>query len=123
MNWLQQYQVLTFANLVICSAGGFVCACRVNQMRFDTTRQLVRLLYALVVVALTLNGGWYWFFGGFADWQNVVASVSIIVVLMIDARSWREGLPQFAKSGPAPLQEVPSTTSLRPVVPKQPDPQ
>lgn len=103
MNWLQQYQILTFVNLVICSAGGYICTCRLKHMRFDTTRQLTRLLYALVVIGLTLNGLWYWLFGGWADWQNLVGSITVVAVLVIDSRAWRNGLPGFAKSAPAPL--------------------
>ena len=103
MTLVQTFQFLTFANFLICAAGGFICACRLRHMRFDTTRQSVRWAYSLIVVGLTVNGFWFWFFGTFADWQNIVASVTAVGELLMHSRSWRNGLPDFAKSGPVPL--------------------
>lgn len=103
MSWLDQKMLLTLANLCLCAGIGWICLCRVTLMDKRSTRQLTRIVYALVGAGAAAVGCWYWITGEFSGWDNVIASSILLLYMASGARAWKGGVPSFAKSDRAPL--------------------
>lgn len=96
---------LAAANFVLCSAIGLVSGCRLSQMSMQTTRAWFRLKYAALFTLATASGFSWWLFGVSLGWWQVAPAGVVLACLLTRAPLWRAGIPDYARSGPVPLDE------------------
>ena len=95
MNWYDTMHLTALANFALCSAVGYVCACRFSVMSRDT-RLVFRLNYALLFMAATASG-----FQPILlrEWPGVADLLTNAVVLWFvgsGMKTWRFGAPAYA---------------------------
>lgn len=94
---------LAFANFLICTGIGWCCVCRLHRMTAPTTRRVVRAVFALLFGGATASGFSPVLFGEWPGAAHVLLAGAILAVLIAGAKDWRNGLPDYAKSAPVPL--------------------
>lgn len=100
--------LLALLNLVFCTLIGWSCVCRWIKMTGRTTRRWVRAAFTLLFAGATSSGFspilWQ-------DWPGpgaVSLAAGVLLVLIVGAKDWKHGLPGYAQSAPAPLDQLPS---------------
>lgn len=98
--------ILALANWGLCSLIGWACICRWARMSARTTRKDVRAYY-MVLFGGALASGWAPVF-----WQEypgpgaVGLAFGTLLVLVGGSRDWKNGLPAYARSAPAPFDAL-----------------
>lgn len=101
--------LLALANWIVCSGIGLSCVCRFAAMSRSTTRMSYRVSYALLWTAACASG---WSPLLFREWPGpgqIAMAAAALYVLGSGLRSWRDGVPEYARSGPMPLDDAAST--------------
>jgi hypothetical protein len=106
MSWHEYKNLMALANLLLCSGIGWVCICRAAMMSSPTTRKATRVAYSLVCAAAGLSGWSPWFFGDWPGWASLAMSGAVLAYMFSGMPAWRDGLPDFARSGRTPLDEL-----------------
>lgn len=96
-----------FANFAICSAIGWACLCRINLMHGRETRLIFRLKYSVLLTAAGVAGFVPMLFPEAAPLALAALSGAVLFQLAGGARAWRGGVPEYAKSDPAPFDDRP----------------
>lgn len=106
IGFLDAQLLMALANFGLTSAVAWVCLCRINAMSGDTTRRMTRSTYALILAAATLSGLSPVLLREWPGWSSLGINASLFVLLLSSRRAWLAGLPEFARSSPAPLDEL-----------------
>lgn len=88
--------LLALANLVLCSAVGWTCLCRLSQMSATTTRRAYRGKYAVLVAAATASGFAPALFGEWPGAADLVMSAAVLLHLVAGRSAWLGGVPDYA---------------------------
>ena len=111
LDWFNARYLVAGLNLVLCSIIGAIAICRIALMSKDTTRITVRMAYCAITAAASVSG-WspllFRTWPGFGEWPGIpdlVMAASMLIYMGADKRAWKFGLPSFAKSDNAPLDE------------------
>ena len=92
-------------NFLLCSGIIVICICRSVHMSGSSTRLVIRLAYMLTAVGATISGLWFYFTAEYPGWDSIVMAIALFWHIASGRRAWRFGLPDFAKSDRAPLNE------------------
>lgn len=95
--------LLALANFAMCSAIGWACVCRISIMDAASTRRIFRVMYTFLFGAATASGFSPWLFGEWPGVGHVLLTAAFVFVLASGAGAWRKGLPDYARTAPAPL--------------------
>lgn len=98
--------LLAILNFMLCSLIGWSCICRWVQMTAKATRRDVRGAFAVLFAGATASGFSPIFWHEWPGWGDVSLALGVVLVLIVGAREWRTGQPEYAKSGPAPLDSL-----------------
>lgn len=94
MNWYDVAHLLALANFGLCSAIGYVCACRFSVMSRDT-RLIFRTNYALLFTAATASGFQPLLFREFPGMADLIGNAVLLFFLASGMRTWRGGAPDY----------------------------
>jgi hypothetical protein len=108
MNWLDDHLLKALANLIVCCLIGWACVCRFSMMDRHSTRAFTRWSYAVLFTAAGISGWQRVLFDEWPSWADLAVNVALLVFLASGIRAWRYGVPGFARSDAAPLDELPS---------------
>lgn len=100
--------LLALLNLLLCTGIGICCVCRLARMHHKTTRQDVRAYFSVLLTGATASGFSPLLFAEWPGWGHLSLALGILLVLFAGRREWRVGLPEYARSAPAPLDALDS---------------
>lgn len=107
MNYFESQMVWALANFLVCCALMWLCSCRIHRMENSTTRRAYRFAYAMLLMAAAGSAGSPVLFDEWPTWVQVFLTSVFLGVLMMSRRAWQHGVPDFARSTPAPMARVP----------------
>lgn len=113
MNFFETRLLLALANFLLCTGIGWCCICRFHHMSADTTRRSVRIAFSLLFAGASASGFSPVLFAHFPGPGHVALAIGILAVLIAGASEWRHGLPEYARTAPAPLDAIPHYESPR----------
>lgn len=87
-------------NTTACLGILAVVVCRGTHMSKDTTRPIVRALYALLAASAVASGGGYWLWTDTIDIGQLLMSVYALSSLIVWRSNWRFGQPPEAEMRP-----------------------
>lgn len=99
--------LLVAINWLLCSVVGMACVCRIAKMTKPVTRKRFRAAYVGLLLAATMSGYSWLFFGEWPGPGQIALAAALIVLLGFNAGNWAHGTPDYARSGPAPLDAIP----------------
>jgi membrane-anchored protein YejM (alkaline phosphatase superfamily) len=88
--------VMVLVNLVICSAGAFMCACRMAHMSEKKTKRPIRVLYIVWFTTL-IASALSWTYDEPPGIGQVSMSLAILIHLAMGIGVWRHGPPAYAR--------------------------
>lgn len=94
MNWYDVAHLLALANFALCTAIGYVCACRFSVMSRDT-RLVFRAMYALLFTAATGSGFQPLLFREWPGVADLMFASAVLVFIASGMRTWRGGAPDY----------------------------
>ena len=97
--------LMALTNFAVCSAVGWACVCRFSVMSESSTKVDFRLGYTLLFSAATASGLGPWLWGEWPGPGQIAMSLAALFVIGRGLRNWRAGPPDYARSGPVPLEE------------------
>lgn len=95
MSWHDTTYLTALVNFVLCSAIGYVCACRFSVMSRDT-RLVFRAIYALLFTAATASGFQPLLFGEWPGVADLLFATSVLIFVASGMRTWRSGAPAYS---------------------------
>lgn len=96
--------LFAFINFCLCSAVGWVCLCRLATLD-RTSRRLFRALYACLMVAAAASGFQPLLFQEWPGFADLIVNLTLLFFIASGMRTWRNGPPSYAQSGPVPLSD------------------
>jgi hypothetical protein len=111
MNTLPQewLYLLALLNFVLCSAIAWACVCRIAVMSAGTTLKSYRAAYAVLLVCASASGLAPILWREWPGPGQLAMSIAALYVIALGVRNWRGGPPDYARSGPVPLDFGSST--------------
>lgn len=94
MNWSDVAHLVALCNYALCSAIGYVCACRFSVMSRDT-KPLFRAIYALLFTAATGSGFQPVLFGEWPGFADLIFAAAVLLFIGSGMRTWRSGAPAY----------------------------
>lgn len=107
MNYFESQMVWALANFLVCCALMWLCSCRIHRMENATTRRAYRFGYAMLLMAAACSAGSPVLFNEWPTWVQVFLTAVFAGVLSMGRRAWQHGVPDFARTAPAPLAHAP----------------
>jgi hypothetical protein len=86
---------MVIANLLVCTAGMIICACRMSHMSKSRTKIQIRLSYSMWFTTF-MASGISWTYGDPANLAQLSMSVAILLNLIFGISVWRYGQPHYA---------------------------
>lgn len=105
LDWTDARLLTALLNLAITTATGWACVCRIGVMSAATTRPATRAAYALMFAASFLSGFSPALLREWPGWSDILVNAAILVLMFSTLRVWRRGVPDYARSAPAQLDE------------------
>jgi len=92
---MDRAQILILVNLLICSAGVFICACRLSHMSPTRTKPAIRYAYVLWLPVFVASGI-SWTHSEPPTIEQVALGAAILANLLTGIKVWRYGIPIYA---------------------------
>lgn len=105
LDWTDTRLLMALANLALTTATGWACICRIGAMSAATTRPLTRAAYALIFAASFLSGFSPALLREWPGWSDILVNSAVLVLMFSTLRVWRRGVPEYARTGPMPLDD------------------
>lgn len=101
--------LIALAHMGACMALAWCCVCRIKAMSKDTTRLLTRLAYSVLLTdAVAVGLMPIWLRDSWGQWSAMALASGYVLVMAVNARGWLRGPPDYARSGPMPLDDAAS---------------
>lgn len=96
VDYWQARQLFALCNLIVCSAIGWACICRIAVTSQATTRGLTRWSYAALLMAATASG-FGPLLGSWPGGPETAMNAAILLLLLDGVGHWRRGVPDDAR--------------------------
>lgn len=105
IDWSDARLLMALINLLVSSAVGWACVCRIGVMSSNSTRPLTRAAYALLFAAQFLSGFSPVLLREWPGVSDILVNSALLLLMFSTLQIWRFGVPEYAKSEPVPLDD------------------
>ncbi|MBY0469280.1 MAG: hypothetical protein K2Q07_09915 [Burkholderiaceae bacterium] len=95
--------LMDLVNLLLCTAIGWGCICRLNLLHRGVDWR-PRLMFCTLLTGGTAHGMAPWLFKEPAGLGDTILSVAVLASLLLSAHRWRQGAP-IGLTGPAEFDD------------------
>lgn len=92
MNSEDVMALMNLLNLLLCTAIGWGCLCRLNLLHHGVDRR-PRLMFTVLLTGVTAHGMAPWLFKENAGIGDTILSAAVLTSLLVSAHRWRQGAP------------------------------
>lgn len=86
-------QSLILLNLLVCSAGGLMCICRMAHMD-SNTKQAIRAQYT-IWFSMFAASGWSFTYEEPSSFIQLLMGAALVAHMLIGMGAWRHGAPNY----------------------------
>lgn len=103
--------LINLVNLLLCTAIGWGCVCRLNLLTHQVDWR-PRLMFCVLLTGVTAHGMAPWLFKESAGIGDTILSATVLASLLLSSHRWRQGAP-IGLTGPAEFDDEIHTGGLR----------
>jgi hypothetical protein len=103
--------LINLVNLLLCTAIGWGCVCRLNLLHHGVDWR-PRLMFCTLLTGVTAHGMAPWLFKENAGIGDTILSATVLASLLLSAHRWRRGAP-IGLTAPAEFDDEIHTGGIR----------